>query len=236
MHQNENSTASTKGDRDPEASESRASTETGGDTVVATYTINAPAPKSDEDRLTTTFTIQSPHLKPKTSSASASATINVPHSLPLQAGNPEKTESDAHSLKPSPTALQSSFKYAPKPLSPTGGGAHETVISMGITDDDKNDKISTTANKTASSDLSGIGTKRSLLEMDNLSSLSLADKLHNEANKYANVSAQDADHRQASPTSYHPPLMSERRPSWRLKFDSGSKVRTMFTSFQAIRV
>lgn len=80
--------------------------------------------------------------------------------------------------------------------------------------------------------------KRSLFDIDNASSLSLADKLRNEANKYNEVTKSNNDVSQnlenenlintksdstpSSPVQHQ--VTAERRPSWRLKFDAGNKV------------
>lgn len=80
--------------------------------------------------------------------------------------------------------------------------------------------------------------KRSLFDIDNASSLTLAEKLRNEANKYNEVSKSNNDISQtndiavefrksdSTPSSPHHQISSaaERRPSWRLKFDAGNKV------------
>lgn len=83
--------------------------------------------------------------------------------------------------------------------------------------------------------------------MDNAASLSLAEKLRNEANKYSNndVSSivgsknltgktEDNDRKSDSTPSSpaHHGMAAERRPSWRLKFDAGSKVRVFEYSKQ----
>lgn len=86
--------------------------------------------------------------------------------------------------------------------------------------------------------------KRSLFDIDNASSLSLADKLRNEANKYNEVTKSNSDVSQNSeienlvstksdstPSSpVHHQVTAERRPSWRLKFDAGNKVKNKTSS------
>lgn len=93
--------------------------------------------------------------------------------------------------------------------------------------------------------------KRSLFDIDNANSLTLAEKLRNEANKYNESVSQSntdimsvglttrptvtgtdetADERsgrrpESMPSSPLHMNAAERRPSWRLKFDSGNKVR-----------
>lgn len=75
--------------------------------------------------------------------------------------------------------------------------------------------------------------KRSIFDMDNASSLTLAEKLRNEANKYSettNKAQSDIELSAAAQNSEEVNSSSiqgsstERRPSWRLKLDSGSKV------------
>lgn len=227
--------------------------------IVASYTISAPIinlQKLNDDRITTSFTISSPQPL-STSTTSASATINVPASMPTS--TTKKTDTDMLSTKASPTNVQTSFIFTKNNADSNqkllvvektsiDNDQHQTpmnedcVISLGITDDDKNDKINTVVSKASA--------KRSLFDIDNASSLSLADKLRNEANKYSELSSgrtsanidvfsaselekqnKKSDSTPTSPTSYQPPSInpnlqtSERRPSWRLKLDAGSKVR-----------
>lgn len=241
--------------------------------MVASYTISAPSvsntQKCDDDRLTATFTISSLN-HPVSSTTSTSATINVPPSTPTT----KKTDLDMLTTKASPTNVQSSFNYNKSNsesnqklivtdktnLTSQSSIANEqlslltenkdNLIGLGITDDDKNnDKINTAGIKIVNS-------KRSLFDIDNATSQSLADKLRNEANKYSDaigtrtttttvganagdsISESDVDKSSkigsspTSPTSYQLPpgaaalQTSERRPSWRLKLDSGSKVRS----------
>lgn len=90
--------------------------------------------------------------------------------------------------------------------------------------------------------------KKSLFDLDNANSLSLADKLRNEANKYTDMSASNKSlNNVEGPERSKRELITgstqsltdnvvlnhaapkqiqyaERRPSWRLKFDAGSKV------------
>lgn len=87
--------------------------------------------------------------------------------------------------------------------------------------------------------------KRSLFDMDNAASLSLAEKLRNEANKYSNndvstivgnkhLAGKTEDNERKSDSTPSSPahhgMAAERRPSWRLKFDAGSKVRVFYCS------
>lgn len=71
--------------------------------------------------------------------------------------------------------------------------------------------------------------KRSLFDLDNENSITLADKLRNEANKYyddgvVKINEDDVVLRRGANSTYDANAAAERRPSWRLKFDAGSKV------------
>lgn len=104
----------------------------------------------------------------------------------------------------SPTNVQNSFNFttnhntadskiqSPTKATPTDSLKYDAMQSsdnnlygMGITDDDKNqnDRLASATNRLAT-----IQT-RSLFDIDNASSLSLADKLRNEANKYSDDNA-----------------------------------------------
>lgn len=104
----------------------------------------------------------------------------------------------------SPTNVQNSFNFTtinnttdskiqpPTKATPTDSIKYDAMQSsdnnlygMGITDDDKNqnDRLASATNRSAT-----IQT-RSLFDIDNASSLSLADKLRNEANKYSDDNA-----------------------------------------------
>lgn len=125
---------------------------------------------------------------------------------------------------------------------------------MSATDDDKKtEKEKSSTNSSASIVSLADGKlnvhKRSLVDVNNVSSLSLADKLRNEANKYAEDNSRlgygDVNNRvggstgtaandvasvtvgslQLNSASGVSTVVTERRPSWRLKLDSGSKVR-----------
>lgn len=71
--------------------------------------------------------------------------------------------------------------------------------------------------------------KRSLFDLDNENSITLADKLRNEANKYyddgvVKINDDEVVLRRGANSTNDSNAMAERRPSWRLKFDAGSKV------------
>lgn len=132
--------------------------------------------------------------------------------------------------------------------------AMDTDVPMSATDDDKKtEKEKSSTNSSASIVSLADGKlnvhKRSLVDVNNVSSLSLADKLRNEANKYAEDNSRlgygDVNNRvggstgtaandvasvtvgslQLNSASGVSTVVTERRPSWRLKLDSGSKVR-----------
>lgn len=170
----------------------------------------------------------------------------------------------------SPTNVQTSFmydkhnnadnqnqQYGDKSSNRFQNPSVDTDVSMSVTDDDKTDQKITTSTapapieKTLDDKLTTTN-KRSLFDLDNASSLSLADKLRNEANKYSEENQTNADKfsgtenyhqndKKGETTSVmHPPhlnatavnttattVVTERRPSWRLKLDAGSKVRTI---------
>lgn len=94
----------------------------------------------------------------------------------------KKTDLDMLSIKASPTKLStadSSVNHSLTKLSTDviqSDQMHkDSMYGLGITDDDKNGKAAIQ--------------KRSLFDIDNASSLSLADKLRNEANKYSDENA-----------------------------------------------
>lgn len=71
--------------------------------------------------------------------------------------------------------------------------------------------------------------KRSLFDLDNENSITLADKLRNEANKYyddgvVKLNEDDVVLRRGANSTSDSNALAERRPSWRLKFDAGCKV------------
>lgn len=209
-------------------------------------TFAAPAPKNpivgnqlDAGKPTTTtasFTIQTPVV----------SSITVPPS----AFN--KTDQ----LDTFGRAAPSSFNYEKSRVdhqkASSDGSSLDTDVSMSATDDDKTGQKNASNVPPAATDASlesKVGAnKRSLLDLDNASSLSLADKLRNEANKYAddarssgNAFGVTENHSQNHKggesmggvthgtlqlnTATGATIVTERRPSWRLRFDAGSKVR-----------
>lgn len=151
---------------------------------------------NDDDEIVTSVTLVLPSSRTATqfTSSSASVTVNVPAvmSSSTQQQQPltnatKKTDLDLISVKLSPTKLNATMATAvATDGSGNGGGGgsgvgstntKDSLYSMGITDDDKNGKAAAAIHK------------RSLLDIDNASSLSLADKLRNEANKYSDENA-----------------------------------------------
>lgn len=217
--------------------------------------------KNENGKTTATFTIPIPIT---------SSTISTSITLPTALTSTNKTEhtsfnydkpkaADIHHAKKAITSESPIVKFA---LS-----AIDTDVTMSATDDDKTDqKITQPAPTTTTTTTTAIN-KRSLLDLDNASSLSLADKLRNEANKYSDEnrsattnSVSDNNHSQnhkiggagnetESTTSglvthatlhlnsgASVPSATERRPSWRLKLDSGSKVRKCSVFFFVIAI
>lgn len=139
----------------------------------------------------------------------------------------------------------------PSPTSPPKSSDIETSVSATLSLNDQQQQHPSSLNSSPRH----FG-KKSLFDLDNANSLSLADKLRNEANKYTDMSASNK-----SLNSCEAPLpperskrelitgstqsltdnvilnhaaaaqptkqiqYAERRPSWRLKFDAGSKVQ-----------
>lgn len=143
------------------------------------------------------------------SSPSTSVTVSLPSVMSTTAASTtittmKKTDLDMLPMKTaSPTNVQNSFNFTTnnntadnKIQSPTKAtidsikydamqSSDNNLYGMGITDDDKNqnDRLASATNRSAT-----IQT-RSLFDIDNASSLSLADKLRNEANKYSDDNA-----------------------------------------------
>lgn len=156
---------------------------------------NATIKTNDDDEIVTSVTLVLPNSRTSstsssstssssTSSTTTSVTMNVPavmSSSPSSIAN-KKTDLDLLT-KVSPTkhntADNSSSNQTLTKLSTDSMQSNQMhkdcMYGMGITDDDKNGKAAIQ--------------KRSLLDIDNASSLSLADKLRNEANKYSDENA-----------------------------------------------
>ncbi|XP_037036554.1 protein phosphatase 1 regulatory subunit 12B isoform X9 [Bradysia coprophila] len=215
------------------------------DHVTATYTINAPTSSARvDDKVTATYTINPPPTSTSPSSntvsfsaivpiaksvneskdtelveSTISATINVPP--PSNA----KTDLEMLTKTASPTIAQTNFKFDSSRSSDTTEESTKPV---------ENDvKLEFPFTKSHRD-------KRSLFDMDNAASLSLAEKLRNEANKYSNndvssivgnkhLSGKAEDNERKSDSTPSSPahhgMAAERRPSWRLKFDAGSKFK-----------
>lgn len=220
--------------------------------------------KSENGKTTATFTIPIPIA------STISTSITLPTALTTSTHKTEHTSfnydrpkaaADNHHAKQPITSESPIVKFALSAL--------DTDVTMSATDDDKTDQKTiqpaapapATHTATTFDHKLNVG-KRSLLDLDNASSLSLADKLRNEANKYsdenrsnATNSVGDTNHSQnhrignagsdsetttsglVTHATLHlnsgasVPSATERRPSWRLKLDSGSKVRIMFCFF-----
>lgn len=249
--------------------------------VTATYTISAPATivnKTDAsvvgEKISATYTIPTPlsslltsptkklipsHNKPTLTSNSSSGefanqeniietpTISATISVPL-CNN--KTDFDkAETRVPSPTSSKTNSKFDAKyndilPTSvPVVAAKHDSAIDSHR---DKQTPIEFTFSKP-------MRDKRSLFDLDNASSLSLADKLRNESDKYLETSRSNNDVSSmgqqqtvstgsaisdaneierkygSTPSSPMHHITAERRPSWRLKIDAGSKVRKRYS-------
>lgn len=250
------------------------------ETVTATYTISAPttvANKTDAsvqgEKISATYTIPTPvssslisptkkqissTTKPSSVSSNLTGenshednlietpTISATISVPL-CNN--KTDFDkAETRVPSPTSSKTNVKFDAKYNNklPTSVVMAVKQDSTTDTDRDKQTAIEFTFSKPNRE-------KRSLLDLDNASSLSLADKLRNEADKYSETSRSNNDVSSMSqqqsagtagsaisdaneierkydstPSSPMHHITAERRPSWRLKIDAGSKVRKRY--------
>lgn len=114
------------------------------------------------------------------------------------------------------------------------------LISSAKTTSSTNSNSDTDANKKTDHQSPPIPTPRSLFDIDNASSLKLADKLQQEARKY-DVNTIDESSTTTTttnePSSYlneplppspiHHTIFGERRPSWRLKNDYNNKVKCL---------
>lgn len=219
------------------------------DTVSASYTLttknsdntSSRSDKSNNDIISASYTIPSPQ-SPTTKTAVISkeknndvdvdrtasvsttitATINVPNAVTKKTDNNDINRANRTSQQQQP--IQNSHN---------------------VSDDDhiSNEQ----QQQSQQNDQRSSRDKRSLFDIDNASSLTLADKLRNEANKYNEVSKSNTDLSQSNdvivyrksdstPTSPHHQVTSaaERRPSWRLKFDAGNKVYICFNSINFI--
>lgn len=208
------------------------------------FTLSSPSKKQDQDggdqkpgenRLSASYTL------PKRQSSSANASP-VPFYKNHQMQNQQLAPLNFHAKVPSPTSA-----VAPKP-----SDIEPTVTAT----------LSLNEPSSLSSSPRHFG-KKSLFDLDNANSLSLADKLRNEANKYTDLSASNKSLNAAEPP--HPPERSkrelitgstqslnenvilnhaapkqiqyaERRPSWRVKVDAGSKVQQILNGLQRVVV
>lgn len=200
-----------------------------GETV--SFTLSSPPKKQDESG-------QVPDQKPPENRLSASYTL-------------PKRQSSSASASPVPFYKNHSMlnfhAKVPSPTSPQKGDIETSVSAT----------LSLNEPSSLNSSPRHFG-KKSLFDLDNANSLSLADKLRNEANKYTDMSASN---KSLNNVDSLPPTIAgerskrelitgstqsltdnvilnhataaapkqiqyaERRPSWRLKFDAGSKVQ-----------
>lgn len=217
----------------------------------------------DDDKIVATYTISSPSQPPPSSNVSFNAIIPTATSrhineskekvnpvesfgtetvtvLPSSNIHNHKTDLETLTKTASPTIAQATFKYDQHRQN-TDEPSRDVHASATV------DFIQRNSSK---------DNKRSLFDLDNASSLSLAEKLRNEANKYSesstettttspppssttdtsgstssNKDALDDDNETTTTTIVSSPQhhQPERRPSWRLKFDAGCKVRKIFT-------
>ncbi|GAB0090302.1 protein phosphatase 1 regulatory subunit 12A [Sergentomyia squamirostris] len=192
------------------------------DKVIASYTISPPPAASTANDVTFRASIPSREDQARTAVQAAagggergttiSATINVPSSN-------KKTDLEELTRAASPTVKSSSFRF---------------------------DKLASERKPQVAEDAADVSQppvepqpperapryKRSLFDMDNASSLSLAEKLRNEANKYSEASRAATDENSGGKSDHPTPTSSplhhattDRRPSWRLKVDTGSKFK-----------
>lgn len=212
-----------------------------------TITLNAPGltktnltNSNSDEKISATYTIPSPLNKTSTndlitaeneskendddSLTSITATINVTK-------NNNKTDLEELTKTASPT-VENNFKMDSKENLENNESEIEIIeqpVQKRITN--VTPAVEVTLNRFSRD-------KRSLFDIDNASSLSLADKLRNEANKYNEVTKSNtdvtknldnenlintkSDSTPSSPVQHQ--VTAERRPSWRLKFDAGNKV------------
>lgn len=235
------------------------------DQIVATYTISAPpiSNKSDaNDKIIASYTIAPPASASSTAQTVGKGLTSKPNerresiespsiSATISVSSPPTTKTDLETLTKtaSPTIAHATIK-----LDKNNSGA---APSQSVDDGEKTANVTVVPvpyvqekpdTPTVDFTFSKTRDKRSLFDIDNASSLSLADKLRNEANKYSEASRSNSDvstiglHKNAAidaeterkygstPSSpmHHHGNTAERRPSWRLKFDAGCKVCILY--------
>lgn len=223
------------------------------DVVLRRSTVEPPAKRSEE---MVSFTLSSPSKKQEEAGSdqkpSPGERLSASYTLP-------KRQSSSASASPVP--FYKNHQMQNQHLPPLN--FHAKVPSAAATPKaDVETSVSATLSINEPSSLTSSPRhfgKKSLFDLDNANSLSLADKLRNEANKYSDISASNKSLNAAEPPQ--PPERSkrelitgstqslndnvilnhaattttttaapkqlqyaERRPSWRLKFDAGSKV------------
>lgn len=189
--------------------------------ISATYTI--PSPLNKTTNCTNDITADKESKENDDNLTSITATINVTK-------NNNKTDLEELTKTASPT-VENNFKFD-KEIIENNESDIEIIEPVQKRITNVTPAVEVTLNRFSRD-------KRSLFDIDNASSLSLADKLRNEANKYNEVTKSNSDlssqnsendnlintktdSTPSSPIQHQ--ITAERRPSWRLKFDAGNKV------------
>lgn len=205
-----------------------------------TITLNAPGltktnltNSNSDEKISATYTIPSPALHTKTTNCTAETESKET--------NDENSTSITATINVTKNNNKTDLEELTKTASPT------VEINFDSKETENEPEISEPVQKRIANVTPAVEVtlnrfsrdKRSLFDIDNASSLSLADKLRNEANKYNEVTKSNSDVSQNSEISenlvstksdstpsspVHHQVTAERRPSWRLKFDAGNKV------------
>lgn len=218
--------------------------------------MTAPSNKREE---TVSFTLSSPP-KPKTSEETTTPGNPPDNRLSTSFTLPKRQSSSASA---SPVPFYKNHSMQNQHLPPLSFHAKvPSPTSPQKTSADSDASVSATLSLNEPSSLTSSPRhfgKKSLFDLDNANSLSLADKLRNEANKYTDMSASNKslnmmegpggldrskrelitgstqsltdnvilNHAAAATAAPKQIQYAERRPSWRLKFDAGSKVHNI---------
>ncbi|EAT35050.1 AAEL012753-PA, partial [Aedes aegypti] len=200
------------------------STRRGGDT--------ASAPDEDSSsKISVSYTITTPRLSSSITSSSSSDSATI--AKDSKSKEASKTDSD-DSTKTTTTTTATTKST----ITPAGDSA-----SIGTP------ASSTSVTATVRTPGPYSTSKRSLFDIDNANSLTLAEKLRQEANKYAEsdkenfvsskgptstatsasatttTKSSESTSSNTTPAAAQPSTLAERRPSWRLKVDGGSKFK-----------
>lgn len=185
--------------------------------VAVNYTISSPLRKTlrasfekndeeDDQKISATFTI-SPPPKPNTN------TINQ---LANRLEKDFVLESDAGTNSVTATINV--------PLIP-----NKTLMGLDFSDKLKKTDHPSPTSPTVNQRIPPVPQPRSLFDIDNASSLKLADQIQEEANKYDANALSDSPLSEFTeglpPSPIHHTIFGERRPSWRFKSDYSSKVK-----------